>query len=246
MKKIIFLFLFFAEIANGQSLTFRQSIIQVCPDKDGNFLVLLSNGGIKKYSPDGALLASQKIKGVASIDASIHTRIFYFKKKKKRIGRLSPDLKFLEEKKISDLNALEPGLACAASMHEWWVADVASQKVRCINTDTDAVRVEFPIPENFDGKKMAYTGQYLFLSSTNKTFLYDFLGHLVKEFDGGNVNFLGQEFYFLQNKKVEFHDLYSPEARVIPIASQCTGVVFLENKMLELFHKKIIIRSGKQ
>lgn len=243
MKKITFLFLLFAEIANGQSLTFRQSIVQVCPDKDGNFLVLLSNGGLKKYSPDGALLASQKMKGVTSIDASIHTRIFYFKKKKKRIGWLSPDLKLLEEKKVSDLNALEPGLACAASMHEWWVVDVASQKVRCISINTDAVRVEFPIPENFDGKKMAYNSQHLFLSSENKTFLYDFLGHLVKELEGGNVNFLGQEFYFLQNKKVEFYDLYSSEARATSIASHGTGVVFLENKMLELFRNKIVIHS---
>lgn len=241
MKKAVFLFLFFAEMANGQSLTFRQSIAQVCPDKDGNFLVLLNNGSIKKYSPDGALQASCKIKGVTSLDASVAARIFYYKKKKKKIGWLTPTLEFLEEREVNDLNALAPGLACPASVFEWWVTDLASRRVRCINMSNDAVRIEFPLPENFDGKKMAYHGQYLFLCSSHRTLLYDFLGHFVKEFEGGDVHFLGQEFYFLQNHKLKFYNVYSPQERETPIDSNCSSVVFLENKMLELFPEKIII-----
>src|SRR6218665_133347 len=245
MKKAAFLFLLFAEIAKGQSLTFQQPIAQVCPDKDGNFLVLLNNGSIKKYSPDGMLQASCKIKGITSLDASVASRIFYYKKKKKKIGWLTPGLEFLEEREVSDLNALAPGLACPASVREWWVTDLASPRGRRISMATDAVRVEFPLPENFDGKKMVYNNQYLFLCGRNSTLLYDFLGHFIKEFEGGDVNFLGEEFYFLQNHKLKFCNVYSSEEREIPVDSDCSSVIFLENKILELFPEKIIISSVK-
>jgi hypothetical protein len=246
---LIFLsaFLFHSQIHSQTLLKkvkdFKSSeVSQVSVDRLGNFFLVLKNGSIKKYDPQGKVIASSKEKDITLLEPWYHPVIFIYSKRNQNYFTYGRNFENKKQKAVDPAWAIEPSLVCPSNDNRLWLFDQADASIKKVNPLSSEVLLEF----NLDTTKFKTKPSFTHLREyQNMIFLLDknsgiiVLNNIGKQINKvekigiGNFNFFGEELYYLDGNSIKFFDLYTEETHEIKVE--------WENKFTLVTDERIIL-----
>jgi hypothetical protein len=190
-------------------------------DRLGELYLVLRNGSIRKYDTLGNFLRETTTPGsqnVTLLEPWNPLRIFVYSKEKNQITLLDHNLGVLNVIPVDPAWAIDPVLACPGTLNSFWVLDRSDLSLKWIDSKTKAVQREMPLSLPLTGKNpdFVFMREYqnlLFLVDRNSgIFIVNTIGKLVNSIAVPGlsyVGFSGEDFYYLQNGKIKFIDLYN-------------------------------------
>jgi hypothetical protein len=199
-------------------------IENVAVDRLGNFFLVLSNGNIRKYDPDGKVLAELKNgKDPTLIEPWFHPKIFLYDQSNQLCTTFDRNFKNPERQTIDPFVAIQPLLACPTNDNKLLVLDRADFSIKRVNPGSHEVIREFYIDSTKTRLNFVYIKEYqnlIFLLDRNSGILiYSNVGKKVNQLktDANNFGFFGEELYFLRKDKIVFFDLYTEKTRELDV-----------------------------
>ncbi len=247
----IFVFLFFHPLQGQTPLKkikeFKSSEInQVSVDRLGNFFLVLKNGSIKKYDPQGKVTASLKRKNITLLEPWYHPSIFIYDKKNQGYATYGRNFENGRQTSIEAAWAIEPALVCPSNDNKLWLFDQADASIKKVNPFTSEVLIEF----NLDTTKFKtkpnfthlreYQSMLFLLDKNSGIIILNNIGKQINKIEKegiGNFNFFGEELYYLDNNSIKLFDLYTEETREIKVEA--------ENKFALITDERIILINKK-
>ncbi len=197
-------------------------------DRLGNFFLSFKNGPVKKYDPNGKLLASLKSKlgEPTLIEPWFHPSIFVYYRKTQQWIIYDREFKNPQVNQLDPSVAVDPYLVCPTNDNKLLVFDRADYSIKKIDRFNSALVFEFKI----DSTKISTSSNLIFMREyqsmiflLDKTYgihIYNSIGKLVdtipvKGLEG--FGFYGEELFYQMPTKVVLLDLYTEKSREIPI-----------------------------
>jgi hypothetical protein len=221
-------------------------VSQVSVDRLGNFFLLLKNGSIKKYDPQGKIMASLKNKRNTLLEPWYHPVIFNYDKKKQTYTTYG---RYFENEKTTPIDlawAIEPTLVCPSNDNKLWLFDKADASLKKVNPTTGEVLIEFGTDTTQWKVKpeFIFLREYqnmIFLLDTNSgIYIFNHIGKQINKIEKEgvlNFNFFGEELYYLDNDSIKLFDLYTEETRELKMEG--------ENKFAIVTDERIILVTKK-
>jgi hypothetical protein len=195
---------------------------RVSVDRLGNLFLVFRNGSIKKYDPNGKVLASLKEKAAPTmIEPWFHPRIFCYHRKTQKIIYYDHNIESPQEEQIDSSVAISPFLACPTNDNKFLILDEADWSLKRVQPGSDKVLMEFNIDTTGLHKKPSfnYLREYqnlIFLHDPQAgIFIFNNLGKKVNQLkvNTNNFGFFGEELFYLVDDKIVFFDLYTEKYR---------------------------------
>jgi len=260
--------LLFAQGEKIKTIKTTTEIIQATVDRAGDFYVILSTGEIRKYDKQGEFLSSFRHNGVPALfDPTNPAKLFVYYKDTQEYAWLSPNLEASAFLKIDPSFAIEPALLCPSGERDLWILDAADfsmkkiifkridREVNRLQQKTSAgIQRDTVIANEFIVKSEAITSAHSLTSIReyqNVLFLFDkkqgigiynafgkqirFIG--VKNLKG--YNFLGEELYFIEDKKIKFLDMFTGDKRELVLKNTADFVVLTDERMVLIKNDQI-------
>lgn len=234
----IFMFLFY----KGQSQTITKlkefkakGVSGLTVDRLGNFFLTFKNGSIKKYDPDGKVMASMKSKlgEPTLIEPWFHPSIFVYYRKTQQWIVYDRELKNPQVNKLDPSVAVDPYLVCPTNDNKLLVFDKADYSIKKIDRFNSAEVFEFKI----DVTKISGSPDFIFmkeyqsmiflLDKATGIYIYNSIGKLINLIPVhglNNIGFYGQELFYPTATNVILIDLFTEKSREIP-----TGKAFRQS-----------------
>ncbi|NOS93454.1 MAG: hypothetical protein HOP30_16155 [Cyclobacteriaceae bacterium] len=224
-----------------------KGVAQVSVDRLGNFFVIAKNGTIKKYDPQGKELATLKRAQSTLLEPWFHPIIFLYNQKKQTVTNYG---RYFENARITPLDpawAIEPTLACPTNDNKIWIYDGSDTSLKKVNPLTQEVMSEFSIDTTqFKNKPhfthlREYQSMLFLLDPAVGIFIYSNIGKSIDQIQipGLNhFNFFGEELYYIHDKNIVFHDLFSEEERKIAVEGDFQFVLVTDERILLIHQKK--------
>lgn len=200
-------------------------------DRLGNFFLLQKNGKIKKYDPQGNVLASLSGVSPTLIEPWYHPSIFIYSRSQQKYTVYGRNFENTKEYIVEPALAIEPSLVCPTHDNKLWIFDKADQSLKKVNPLTNEVLQEFIVSE-IDGNsnsEFTYLREYLnliFLLDKNSGILIlSHLGKVIEKIDVKNLTqfyFFGEDLYYLEKNTLKFIDLLTDKRHeiVLPEGTQ--------------------------
>jgi hypothetical protein len=193
----------------------------VSVDRLGNFFLVFKNGEVRKYDPNGKVLASLKNAKVPTlIDPWFHPKIFVYNQYNQQIAYYDRSFQNPEMEQLDPSIAIKPLLACPTSDNKLLVFDGADFSIKRVNPSSNQVVGEFYLDTleakpNFVSMR-EYQNLIFLLDSNSGIVIYNTIGKKVNQLktDAKNFGFFGYQLYFLQDAKIVFFDLYTEKTRL--------------------------------
>jgi hypothetical protein len=219
---------------------------QVSVDRLGNFFLILKNGLIKKYDPQGKLIAILKNRKYTLVEPWYHPVIFAYDKQKQTYATYGRHFENGKTTPIERFWAIEPTLVCPSNDNKLWLFDQADSSLKKVNPNSGEVLIEF----NIDTTQFAIKPDFTYLREyQNMIFLLDKnsgisifnnIGKQINKINKKeilNFNFFGEELYYLDTDSIKLFDLYTEEIRDLKIEG--------ENKFALVTDERIILITKK-
>jgi hypothetical protein len=154
---------------------------------------------------------------------------------------LSPSLEKISDTKIDNSIAIAPWLVCSAGDLHLLILDAADWSIKKVDKRNAHVEQEFKIdPLLTTNPSFVFIREY-----QNLIFLYDEItglsifnniGIKLKTYQIGtsHFNFLGQELYYLKDKKINFIDLFSGDTRQVDLPGQCDNILITDERLIKI------------
>ena len=196
-------------------------------DRLGNFFLTFKNGTIRKYDPNGKLMASVKNKlgEPTLIEPWFHPSIFVYYRKTQQWIVYDRELKNPQVNHLDPSIAVDPYLVCPTNDNKLLIFDKADYSVKKIDRFNSALIFEFKI----DSAKIArstdftfireYQGMIFLLDKVYGIHMYNSIGKLIHAIPAQsieNFGFYGEELFYAIDSKVTLLDLYTLKRREIP------------------------------
>lgn len=185
-------------------------------DRLGNFLLLKKNGKIKKYDPQGNVLASLSGTSPTLIEPWYHPSIFIYIRSQQKYKVYGRNFENAIEYGVEPALAIEPSLVCPTHDNKLWIFDKADQSLKKVNPFTNEVLQEFTLSEADanSNSEFTYLREYLnlifLLDKKSGILILNHLGKVIEKIDVKNLTqfyFFGEDLYYLENNKLKFIDL---------------------------------------
>lgn len=208
-------------------------IEKVSVDRLGNFFLVFTNGAIRKYDPQGKVLATLPAKPHHKtpdlIEPWFHPLVFVFRKDNHQLITYDRNLELSDEARLDPSIAISPSLVCPTNDNKLLVFDEADYSVKKVKPFTHQIITEFDIDTTQSAKPdFIFMREYqnlIFMQDKNSgIFIYSNVGKLVNQIRtaSGNFGFFGEELFYLQDDKIVFYDLYTEKTREI----KCRNAIF--------------------
>lgn len=209
-------------------------------DRLGNFFVILKKGSIKKYDPDGKVLASLSKGAGDLVEPFYQPSIFIYHRSRQQYVVYGRNFDNAREYAIEPALAIEPYLVSPTHDNKLWLLDKADYSLKRINPATQEVTHEFTLPSELTvSPDFTYLREYqnlLFLLDKNSGILIlNTFGKLIRHIDiktPRNFNFFGEELYYLDGNVVRFFDLITEETRTLAIPEGVNYALVTDERIL--------------
>ncbi|MFM9836943.1 MAG: hypothetical protein ACKVOQ_01695 [Cyclobacteriaceae bacterium] len=221
-------------------------VVLATVDRLGDFFLVTKNGTIKKYDPQGKVMASLKEKNTTLLEPWYHPSIFTYDKKKQSYATYGRNFENEKQTAVEPAWAIEPSLVCPSNDNKLWLFDQADASLKKVNPFTNEVLIEF----NLDTIKFKtkpdfthlreYQSMIFLLDKNSGIVILNNIGKQINKIEQagiGNFNFFGEELYYLDGSSIKLFDLYTEEIREIKIEG--------ENKFALVTDERIILVSRK-
>ena len=244
----IFSFLFILEGHSQQLTKIKEwsagEITNVSVDRMGNFFFILKKGGIKKYDPDGKVMASLSKRKPTLIEPWYHPSIFIYDRGTQKyfsFGRFFEDVK---EYTLAPELAIEPYLVCPTHDNRLWILDKADFSLKKVNPLTQEVVNEFVLGIGSAAPEFTYLREYqnlLFLQEKNfGIWIVNTLGKVITKIEiknPSNFSFFGQELYYLENNTIRFFDLLTEARHELALEGDLKFAIVTDERILTVSTK---------
>lgn len=206
-----------------------KGVERVSIDRVGFFYTVQSNGTIKKFSEDTELVAEYNQASTDTpdiIEAWSGMRVISFNRDKQNYTLFDRFLRPLGSYTIDQALSIDSYLCTISGDNSIWVFDQSDYSLKKINTQLQSVEVEVFIDrKQFKaGHNFNFIRDYqnmLFLNDPGIGILiFNNIGKQLRtlEFKGLEYfNFLGMDLYYVKDKQLHLHDLYTGDHETIEL-----------------------------
>jgi hypothetical protein len=198
----------------------------VSVDRLGNLFLVFKNGSIKKYDPNGKVLAScKKGKVPTLIEPWFHPIVFSYFRDEQKCVYSDHNLQPTEQQKLDASVAINPYLICPTNDNKLLVLDEADWSMKKFSYGTGKILSEFNIDTTGINTKpqFSYMREYqnmiFLLDKSSGIFIFSNLGKKINQIKCkvNNFGFYGEEMFYLSGDKVIFFDLYTEGTHEIKV-----------------------------
>ena len=215
-------------------------IVSTAIDRAGDFYIVLQSGEIHKYDKNGIALGSYAHDGIPTLfDPANAIRLLVYYKKGQQFSWLSPDLSVNPFQTIDPSLAIDPSLICPAGDQNMWLLDNSDLSLKKVSYRDSRVLNEFSIRDQFKENRFTLMREYqnfLFLFDPGSgMYVYNSLGKQIRKIQTSGLtsfNFLGEELYYIENAKIKFLDLFTAEARELPLPEPAQFALLTDERMI--------------
>lgn len=246
MRTLAFLFMISSVAAVAQekitSVTLSDTIVDAAVDRPGDFYVITQSGQLQRFDKDGKLTLLYKAKEIPTVfDPRDGARLFAYYRSDQHYDYLNPSFKVTASYKIDPSFAIQPWLLCPSGDHKLWLLDNADHTLKKINVRESEVEVEVVVDSALTGspeafKTMREYQNFVFLLNPKKgLYIFNGLGIYLRTVGGPGIrsfNFLGEELYYLKNRKVHFFNLFTADEREIDVDPVYTDIILTDERMI--------------
>jgi hypothetical protein len=222
-------------------------IVNVSVDRMGNFFLLQKKGGIKKYDPDGKVIASLPKKKPTLIEPWYHPSIFIYNRRTQEYFSFGRFFENVQEYKLAPEFAIEPYLVCPTHDNRLWILDKADYSLKKVNPLNQHVINEFILDTESAAPEFTYLREYqnlIFLQEKNsRIWIVNTLGKVITKIEiknPGNFSFFGQELYYLENNIIHFFDLLTEARHEFALEGDCKFAIVTDERILTVSTKNKI------
>ncbi|HRJ31238.1 MAG TPA: hypothetical protein PLV21_14165 [Cyclobacteriaceae bacterium] len=249
--RVLFLLLLLTSISQAQVkpltvLKFDKAVEHAFVDRPGDLYIQFENGSIRKYDTNGKIIKetspSEKVTVFEPRDGS---RAFSYHRKGQwysfaLFGSFNKEI-------IPEEFAIEPWLVCSSGDKNLWIVDAADFSIKKINTNKGTIDVEVLLSQDLHKNKedlimIREYQNFLFIHNKNEGIeIHNAIGKRVKIIPGKDIeyfNFLGEELYFRQNKKLIFYDLYDTSVHEMEVADDVKVLLVTDERLFKVYTNK--------
>jgi hypothetical protein len=250
MRKLILLsFLFIPFIASSQTDLKKvkewktKNVTQITEDRLGNFFLVLKDGKIKKYDPNGKVLATGSEKMLTLIEPWYQPSIFMYVRNKQKYIVTGRNFENRQEFEIEPALAIEPYLVCPTHDNKLWILDHADLSLKKVNRYTNEVIHEFQIDSTIlsSNNDFIYLREYLnliFLLDKNSGILIlNHLGNVIDKIEIPQLKgfyFYGEDLYYLHENKLKFINILNEKQREVQLPINTQQAILTDERIITL------------
>ncbi len=215
-----------------------KEIENVTVDRLGNFFIVFQKGGIKKYDPNGKLMASLSKSKPTLLEPWYHPSIFIYDRKIKKYFIYGRYFENAKEHKLSPEFAIEPYLICPTHDNRLWILDKADYSLKKVNPQTNEVITEVMLDTGSSTPSFTYLCEYqnlIFLQEKNTIWIINTLGKIITKIEGSNLRnfgFFGQDLYYLHNDTINFVNLLTEDRYELKLEGDLKFAVVTDERIL--------------
>lgn len=242
---ITFIF-FLLHVPEGQAQTqltkikewTSREISNASVDRLGNFFLLYKKGGIKKYDPNGKVMATLPKSKPTLIEPWYHPSIFIYDRGTQKYFSFGRFFENVQEHKLPPEFAIEPYLVCPTHDNRLWILDKTDYSLKKVNPLNNEVQNEFVLDTGSASPSFTYLKEYqnlIFLQEKNAIWIINTLGKVINKIESaqlGNFGFFGQELYYLENNTVRFINLLTEESYELKLEGDLKYALVTDERIL--------------
>lgn len=253
MRKLIFLsFVFIPFIASSQSDLKKvkgwktKNVTLISEDRLGNFFLIQKDGKIRKYDPDGKVLASGFEKALTLIEPWYQPSVFMYVRSKQKYMITGRNFENRQEFELEPALAVEPYLVCPTHDNKLWILDHADLSLKKVNRFTNEVIHEFGIDSTLlsPNNDFIYLREYLnliFLLDKNSGILIlNHLGNVIGKIEVSNLTsfyFYGEDLYYLHENKLKFINILNEKQHEVQLPTDTQQAILTDERIITLDSK---------
>lgn len=253
MRKLIFLsFVFIPFIASTQSDLKKvkewktKNVTLISEDRLGNFFLIQKDGKIRKYDPDGKVLASGFEKALTLIEPWYQPSVFMYVRSKQKYMITGRNFENRQEFELEPALAVEPYLVCPTHDNKLWILDHADLSLKKVNRFTNEVIHEFGIDSTLlsPNNDFIYLREYLnliFLLDKNSGILIlNHLGNVISKIEVSNLTsfyFYGEDLYYLHENKLKFINILNEKQHEVQLPTDTQQAILTDERIITLDSK---------
>lgn len=255
-KKYIFLALYISFFtSSAQSISIQTLPIKhIAADRPGDFYVIDTDKKIKKYNPNGEVIAESTLETIPTLfDPWSGVRLFTYYSDTREIQYLDPTLSLNSILLIDSAFAIDPFLACPSGEYNYWLLDKADFSLKKILPRESKVQTEMLAGEFFTNPDAVmlmreYLNYVFILDKVKGIIIFNQLGIKVNQLSttATTFGFYGEELYYVENNELVFFDLYSTETKRIALSESTNELILLQDKKVFIRDQKIQISDFKR
>jgi hypothetical protein len=250
MHKLIFLyFLFIPFIASSQTDLKKvkewktKNVTLITEDRLGNFFLVQKDGKIKKYDPDGKVLASAVEKSLTLIEPWYQPSIFMYVRSKQKYMVTGRNFENRQEFDLEPALAIEPYLVCPTHDNKLWILDHADLSLKKVNRFTNEVIHEFEIDSTMlsPNNEFIYLREYLnlifILDKNSGILILNHIGNVINKIEVANLKsfyFYGEDLYYLHENKLMFVNILTEKQREVQLPIDTQQSILTDERIITL------------
>ncbi len=253
LRLIVILFLFLLTQIEGKSQSpltkikerKTKEIENVSVDRLGNFFLIYKKGGIRKYDPNGKVMATLSKGKPTLLEPWYHPSIFIYDRQTQKYFLYGRFFENVKEHKLAPEFAIEPYLVCPTHDNHLWILDKVDYSLKKVNPLTQGVINEFTLNTGSAAPLFTYLCEYqnlIFLKEKNAIWIINTMGKVINKIESnqlGNFGFFGQELYYLEKNKIHFFNLLTEARYEIALEGDVQFAVVTDERILTVSKNKI-------
>lgn len=260
MKGVIFLVVSscaFVSLAQDKKIIPSESFVLFATiDRAGDLYAVKDNGNIDKYNNTGGLINTfHNSEPPTLFDTGNGVRLLAYYRNSQEVFILNPSMVLVGQDSIDPSFAIDPWIVCSSGDYDLWILDGEDWSLKKIDTRREVVLAESLIDTAtlLKGRPaFTYMREYqhfLFLLEKNTgIMIFNNLGTYLRTIPAENIecfNFLGEELYFVQDKKLTFIDLFTLDKRENDLSEPPFCTLITDDKIFKVGHNSIVIEEFK-
>jgi hypothetical protein len=181
-------------------------------------------------------------------------RVFIYSRNNQEITLLDHSLAVQQKIAVDPAWAIEPFLASPSIDNDFWVLDNADKSLKRIDHQTKAVarEVSLKMPAGSDPDFIflrEYQNLIFLIDWKSGVLIFSTVGNLIHKIESRNleyIGFLGEEFYYLEEGKLKFYDLYTEERHEITVDPSARFIYVTDERMILVRSAAVEIDEFKQ
>jgi hypothetical protein len=222
-------------------------------DQLGNFYALLESGTLRKYSPDGKVMAEHSLPSAGSVtllECWNQLKPFYYLRGSQSYTLMDHHLVSQGSFELDPSFAVDPLLACPGNNNTIWILDGADLSLKRVNRMINRVEMEISLPSSsFPAQPdLLYLREYqnmlFLLERATGIHVFSILGKPVKHIEAEGLvsfNFMGEELYYLLGDRIQLVDLFTGETREVPVKAPAASAFVSDERIFLVAGDKVEI-----